>query len=259
LQLIPDSETTESLELVILAVGQQVEPVDGLPSVEDGRIMANPQGWVGGNIFAGGDAVLGPSSLIDAVAQGRQVASTIDRFFGGDGDIDETLLDEAARAWQTNPYIGREDGFSSRHALVPSRETRVSWAEIEQCYPKSSAVAEGLRCLKCNLMHDFGEVVLPPESWHPLNAVAVHAVVAEPGVYFIFDADKQLLSIKGVARLRESLIELFDQLEGGGLFFFTVEKAHYYTQRESELLQAYSEQYGKLPPGIGEDALDDLF
>lgn len=211
-------------------------------------------------IFASGDAVLGASSLIDAVAQGRSAASAIDRFLGGDGHIDESLLDEAAG--QTDPYIGRDEDFNRRHVILPEQHVvcgRSDWSEVEKIYTHEQAAAEGLRCLKCNLMHSMDEAALPPASWRVLDAAAVHAVTAEAGVYFIHDASKQVLAIKGVPDLRAALVELLDQLGHEIGYYFTIETAHYYSQRESELLQAYSAQQGRLPPGIGEDALDDLF
>jgi len=264
LEQVPGSMTTDTTDLVIAAVGQQVAGLAGLVCTAEGRIAVDAEGRLvgGGKVFAGGDAVLGPKSLIDAVAQGRQAASAIDRFLGGDGDIDETLLDETGRGWQTDPWIGREEEFNQRRQQAVPRqpvEARRHWDEVEHCYSVADAVAEGQRCLKCNLMHDIGEAQMPPESWHPLEAVAVHALPAESGVYFLFDANKQVLAIKGVADLQAALALLLAQQGDGVPLFFSIEPAHYYSQRESELLQAYSAQHGRLPPGIGEDALDDLF
>ena len=166
--------------------------------------------------------------------------------------------------WQTDPHIGRDDslGFNQRRVQPPPRlpaEARRNWDEVERCYAPEDAAAEGLRCLKCNLMHDIGEAQLPPESWRPLEAVAVNAVTTESGVYLLHDVNKQVLAIKGVANLREGLLEALDQAGSNMLLFFTIDVAHFYSQRESQLIQAYSEQHGHLPPGIGDDALDDLF
>ncbi len=262
----PGSETTQTVDWLIAAVGQQLEPIQGVRCEEDGRIAIDARmqtetiGQAG--IFAAGDAVLGASSLIDAVAQGRQAASAVDRFLGGDGEIDESLLDETRAAWQTDPCIGRDEGFNCRHAVLPEQHVacgRSDWSEIEKIYTHEQATAEGLRCLKCNLMQHMDEAPLPPASWRVLDAAAVHAVAAEAGVYFIHDASKQVLSIKGVPDLHAALVELLNQLGHEICYYFTIEVAHYYSQRESELLQAYSSQHGCLPPGIGEDALDDLF
>lgn len=254
------SEKAQIVDLVIAAVGQQVEAMNGVESDDEGRIVVDAMAWTGqGCVFASGDAVLGPSTLIDAVAQGRQAAIGIDRFLGGDGDIEETLLDKEGASWQTDPYLGCDADFYRRRAMHPVLEHTSDWREVEQGYTHDQATAEGLRCLKCNLMHAMDEAQLPPTSWRTLDAVAVHALTTEAGVYSIYDANKQVLAIKGVPDLRAALIDVFGQVDTEARYFFTVEPSHYYSQRESELLQAYSEQQGRLPSGIGEDALDDLY
>ncbi len=266
LEKAPGSEFVSAADLVITAVGQQVEEISGfgLQRDADGRIQVRDDSFLTSRagVYAGGDAVLGPTSLIDAVAQGRKAASAIDRFLGGDGDIEETLLDEEWREWHTDPQIGREDGFNQRRVEAPPRlpaDARRNWDEVEQCHASASAQVEGQRCLKCNLMHGIGEAQLPPESWRPLEAVAVHAVTTESGVYLLHDAEKQVLAIKGVANLRNGLLEALEQTEDEPPLFFTVEPAHFFSQRESQLIQSYSEQHGRMPPGIGDDALDELF
>ncbi len=267
LEKVRDSETSMPADLVIAAVGQQVECIAGfaVQCDEQGRIKVREDSLLTSRsgVFAGGDAVLGPTSLIDAVAQGRKAAEAIDIYLGGDGDIEEVLLNEEWRDWETDPQIGREDDFNQCRVLPPPvlpakpSSVRQNWDEIERCYTPAGAAAEGLRCLKCNLMHGIGEAQLPPESWQPLEAVAVHAVTSDAGVFLLHDADKQILAIKGVANLREGLLEVMATVDRP--LFFTIEPAHYYSQRESQLIQAYSEQHGRLPSGVGEDILDDLF
>ena len=39
-------------------------------------------------IFAAGDVVMGPASIIEAIAQGRRASISIDTYLGGDGLID---------------------------------------------------------------------------------------------------------------------------------------------------------------------------
>ena len=44
-------------------------------------------------VFAGGDVVTGPASIIGAIAQGRKAAEAMDRYLGGTGDITETFAE----------------------------------------------------------------------------------------------------------------------------------------------------------------------
>ncbi len=264
LEGVPGSEASTSVGLLIVATGQVVQRMAGVAADEQGRVVVDDTGKLPGSapLFAGGDAVTGPSSLIDAVARGRLAAMSIDRHLGGDGDIDETLLDADAQAWQTSPWLGREEGFNQRRATEPPSQHLKpcpGWDEIETCYPAQDAIAEGLRCLKCNAIHEIGEAVLPPVSWRRLDLLNAHATAAEAGVYTLFDVDKQVLAIKGAANVQAALLDVLAQEGEKRLMFFEVEMAHYYSQRESELLQVFSEQHGRLPPGVGEDAIDDLF
>lgn len=257
------TERVDVYDLVIVAIGQQIDGLADMPHDSAGRIRTDATAAVAGieGLFAGGDVVSGPRSLVDAVAQGRLAASSIDRYLGGTGEIDELLLDEAWRDWHTDPRIGREEGFNQRQGIAVAQQLgQRNWQEVEGVYTAAQARAEGQRCLKCNLMQSMQEAALPPLLQHALNMEQLHAVPAAAGVYFILDDDGQILDIKGVANLQAALYELLSQLGSeAARLAFRFEEAHFFSQRENELLQAYSEQHGKLPPGVGEDDLDDLF
>jgi NADPH-dependent glutamate synthase beta subunit-like oxidoreductase len=264
--------------LLISAIGQQL----GLPGLVNalGKQALSAKGWLKVDdqlrlagfhkIFAGGDAVTGPASLIDAVAQGRQAASAIDRFLGGDGEIDEVLLDAPWRDWQTPDNIAQlpsenEPAFNQRKHIAAARrpvDLRQGWQDIEQAYPAADACAEALRCLKCNLMCAMAGAELPPDHRQPLTAANLASAPTQPGVYFIFDCNQTLLAIKGVTNLQSGLQEVLTELDlqdNVAGCSYHLEIAHFYSQRENELLQAYSEQHGRLPPGIGDDELEELF
>ena len=62
--------------------------------------------------------------------------------------------------------------------------------------------------------------------------------------------------IKGVENLRQGLTEQIER--GGDAVAFIFEEAAMYTSRESQMMQAYLQEHGKMPGG-GSDELDDLF
>ena len=99
--------------------------------------------------------------------------------------------------------------------------------------------------------------MLPPESWLELNEDNVAGVTEESGVYQLLDADKTVLAIKGVENLREGLQGMLGKSDEAKYFIF--ELAPFFTQRENQLVQAYMEQYGSMPKGVGADDMDDLF
>ena len=89
------SEFKMTFDNVIEAIGQQPEiPAEfGLQVSKGNLLAANPDtlATAKAGIFAGGDAVTGPASVIEAIASGRQAAISIDKYLGGKGLIDQTL------------------------------------------------------------------------------------------------------------------------------------------------------------------------
>ena len=133
---------------------------------------------------------------------------------------------------------------------------RGGWDEVEKGFEDATARAEAARCFKCNLAPKITDAVLPPESWLDFESQVVAGMSTEAGVFQLLDADKNVLMIKGVENLQRGLQE---QLGGShGAVAFTFEEAAMYTSRESQMIQAYLQEHGKMPGG-GSDELDDLF
>ncbi|MCC4117339.1 FAD-dependent oxidoreductase [Aromatoleum toluclasticum] len=253
-------EVVEGVDLVIAAIGQFPNRFEGFGVETDrkGRITVREDSMLTSRpkVYAGGDCVLGPSTLIESVAQGRVAASAMDVVLGGDGDISEVLLRDG---WETSPYIGRKEGFNKIrkfHPIMLAPEQRTGWDEVELGFDDATARAEAARCFKCNLAPKIADAVLPPESSLKFDEATIASVPTESGVFQLLDAEKNVLMIKGVENLREGLMEQFER--GGDATNFVFEEAALFTSRESQMIQAYLQQFGKMPGG-GSDELDDLF
>ena len=258
---VPGSEYQENVDLVIAAIGQRPQTFEkfGVQTDKSSRIQVREDSLLTSRpgVYAGGDAVLGPASLIGAVAQGRKAAAAMDAFLGGDGNIEEKLLPDD---WDTDPHIGREEGFSRTkrfHPVFIAPAARNNWTEVELGLAPEAAQAEAQRCLKCNLAAQITDALLPPESWLEFNTAGVAGVSLEAGVLQLLDAEKKVLLIKGVENLRAGLEELLEKADIAK--FFVVEEAPFFSQRENQLIQSYMQQYGDMPPGVGADEMDDLF
>jgi NADPH-dependent glutamate synthase beta subunit-like oxidoreductase len=161
-------ETKRSLdtEQVILAIGQTAEldfcrdfgfaaDQNEIP-VGNGLISADPQTQeteVDG-VFAGGDAVSGPSTIIHAIAAGRRAATHIDRYLGGDGIVSPSHKRSAAAV----SYEGKRTyGFADLKRTTPPTlavdERHEGFAEIDLCYDDEQVVDEVNRCFHCDLEH----------------------------------------------------------------------------------------------------------
>ena len=102
-------------------------------------------------VFAVGDAVTGMDSVIGAIASGRQGAAAVDRYLGGDGDIDEHLAPiEKPPAW-----LGPGDGFAGMNRLEATSirvENRINdFCRILEPMEEKEAISESSRCLQCDL------------------------------------------------------------------------------------------------------------
>ncbi len=257
---VAGSEFTEDVDLVISAIGQRPEEIKGygVQLAKNNRVQVHEDTMLTSRpgVYAGGDCVLGPSTLIESVAQGRKAAAAIDAYLGGDGNIEEKLLPD----WDTDPRIGREEDFNTRKRLHPifiDPAKRNNWDEVELGFDDATARAEALRCLKCNLAAKIEDMVLPPEAWLEFTAENVAGVPTDACVFQLLDADKKVLLIKGVENLREGLEAMLDKADIAKYFVF--EDAPFFSQRENQLVQAYMQQYGGMPPGVGADEMDDLF
>ena len=87
---IPGSEFTVKVDAVITALGQEsnwccLTPECACTLTEWGTMNIDPLTLQSNDpdIFAGGDAARGPQSVIEAIADGRQAAISIDRYIKG--------------------------------------------------------------------------------------------------------------------------------------------------------------------------------
>ncbi|MCS6902703.1 MAG: NADH-quinone oxidoreductase subunit NuoF [Candidatus Bipolaricaulota bacterium] len=149
---IPHSEFSLSVDRVISAIGEAPEIPEGfgLRQTKWNTLVVDPDTLMTERpgVFAGGDVVTGPASVIEAIAAGRRVASSIDIYLGGDGDISERLLDPEEDA----PFE-LEEGERPR---VPIRALRTQerlggFREVELGYTAEEAISEARRCLMCDL------------------------------------------------------------------------------------------------------------
>jgi formate dehydrogenase (NADP+) beta subunit len=253
-------EVCEGVDLVIAAVGQYPKRFEAFKVHTDqkGRITVREDSMLSSRpgVYAGGDCVLGPSTLIDSIAQGRVAAAAIDKQLGGDGDIEEKLLNDG---WESNPYLGSDLAFNKLrtfHPIVLDPVERGGWNEVDQGFSDATARAEAARCFKCNLAPKISDALLPPESWLAFTAQVISGVSRESGVFQLLDADKNVLMIKGVENLNQGLTDQLGRINEAMAFIF--EQAAMYTSRESQMIQAYLQTHGKMPGG-GSDELDDLF
>ncbi|MBN2239316.1 MAG: FAD-dependent oxidoreductase [Dehalococcoidales bacterium] len=148
---IEGSEFKMVFDNVIEAIGQQPDIPDefGLPVSQGNTIVVDPDTLATDKkgIYAGGDAVNGPASVIEAIANGRRVAVSIDKYLGGSGEIDQTL---APPEIELPPLEEAEEQFRPDVSMLTVSQRIKSFAEVEAGYSIENAIWEASRCLRCD-------------------------------------------------------------------------------------------------------------
>jgi NADH-quinone oxidoreductase subunit F len=115
----------------------QVNPVSGQTSEK----------W----IFSGGDAVTGPSSVVEAVAAGERAAVGIDQYLTGANHAFWRDVHEVDTAF--DPDADPSDATREKLNLISVERRRGNFAEVEQPWCEAVAVRQAARCLRC----DYGK------------------------------------------------------------------------------------------------------
>jgi len=250
---IEGSEFQLEFDTVISAIGQRSEVPKGLHLSFDGGIETRINPAKG--VYIGGDLLTGPKTVIDAIASGRRGAVLIDKFLGGDGNLDRVFLEvEGADLW-SGPCAGEIEKRRPSMPMLPAEERVSNFSEIHFGLDPQTAMAEARRCLGCDLRFRMKQAVLPPELWLPLEEINIQSLPEAEGVYVLFDEKKEVLQISGVENIRKALVEELGR--EGGARFFSFEEDPMFTSKERQLIQQYMKRHGRMPPG--NDELNDLF
>ncbi len=152
---IPGSEFNGEYTLMIKATGQESVVPDkyGLVVERGGRIKVDPETLATSRegVYAGGDVASGPASVIEAIAAGRQAAKSIDKYLGGEGNIDEVL---APPEEEVAPFdIGEAEGEKYRPPMkmLPLDERLKGYAQVVLGFDEEKVIEETKRCLRCDL------------------------------------------------------------------------------------------------------------
>jgi len=157
---IEGSEFVVDTDMVIEAIGQtpdtsfikngEIQTGRGGTVVADRRTLATGRE----GIFAGGDAVTGPQTVIEAIAAGQRAASSIRRYLQGE---------ELSPLVERNGYepiaissVPPSDEETREKARIKASEIamssrKTSFKEVTLTYSPDEAIEEASRCLRCDL------------------------------------------------------------------------------------------------------------
>jgi len=149
----PGSETIINADNVMTAIGQTADlsfaRAESISLDPEDRIQANPVTLQTSlpNVFAGGDVLYGPKSIVDAIGSGREAALSIDRYLKG---LSLALDRDKPFVPIKKPYMEKYDSAkrSEMPCLAPEARTK-NFMEVELGFNAEMITRESKRCISC--------------------------------------------------------------------------------------------------------------
>ncbi|MEW6489234.1 MAG: NAD(P)-binding protein [Thermodesulfobacteriota bacterium] len=198
---VKGSEFVLEVDAVVPAIGQQCDLsflANGSGALVNrwNNIDADPVTFATSlpGVFAGGDAVTGPATVVKAVNAGKEAAISIDRYLRG-----EDLAAGRARNWEENLADPGDTSAVPRAARVPMphlppAERATHFREVIGPLTEAQARAEAQRCLSCGICSECYQCVeacvakaVAHDDAARVRELEVGAVIAAPG-FEPFDA-----------------------------------------------------------------------
>ncbi|MDY7041081.1 MAG: FAD-dependent oxidoreductase, partial [Chloroflexota bacterium] len=154
---VEGSEFILEVDTVIPAIGQAP---DTAALARDGSLEVRSRGTLVADmvtlatsregVFAGGDVVNGPATVIEAIAAGRRAAQAIDQYLEGPGLFDRSAeLAELADSLDLGEILDKNTRVA---APLRSASKRVEdFKMVELTLSEEAAIEEARRCLRCDL------------------------------------------------------------------------------------------------------------
>ncbi|HDM26904.1 MAG TPA: 4Fe-4S ferredoxin, partial [Candidatus Bathyarchaeota archaeon] len=150
---IPNSEFTLPFDTIIVAIGEAPKTAylsSSLKLDRRGRIEVDSLTLETSmkGVFAGGDVVTGPATVVEAIAAGKRAAESIHRYLRG---LD--LRAGRRRPKKVERRMAPPVSWKVRAPVpvLPPEERIKGFMEVELGYDEETAIREASRCLKCAL------------------------------------------------------------------------------------------------------------
>jgi len=152
--VVEGTEFSLKVDTVISAIGQVPDlsgfadlkvTERGLLQVDPDTLMTNLRG-----VFAGGDVVTGPATVVEAIEAGRRAAEKIDLYLRGEeikGSEEPPLVVDKKAVWRRSEDLKEAERQVPK--LIPLSERVRSFKEIKAGYTMEEARREAERCLAC--------------------------------------------------------------------------------------------------------------
>ncbi|MEW6664017.1 MAG: NAD(P)-binding protein [Thermodesulfobacteriota bacterium] len=165
---VEGSEHVIEVDSVVSAIGQRVdrmglENVEGLHWTKWGTLVADTvtSATSAEGIFSGGDLVLGPATVVEAIGAGKRAADGIDRFLRGlpQPKMPPVPSRRMRMGLTQVPAISKMTIRRPEMPLLGPERRRVTFQQVELGYEEATARQEAKRCLRCDICKRCGKCV----------------------------------------------------------------------------------------------------
>jgi formate dehydrogenase major subunit len=162
---VDGSEFDVELDYILAAIGQKtnVNFIDDINKFADEKLVINKWGDIDAdkktfqtsikNVFACGDGVTGPATLIEAIAQGRKAAVSCNQYLKEKQITGEKFefISKRDNFEKQIPedYLGKYSEQSREEMPTIDPDKRRNFEEVELGYSDAAAAEETNRCLEC--------------------------------------------------------------------------------------------------------------
>jgi NADPH-dependent glutamate synthase beta subunit-like oxidoreductase len=257
---IAGSEFILEVDNVIAAIGQEPDlsllvPNDDFELTKRSTFIVNPRTGMTNieGVFAGGDAVSGPDTVIGAIKAGKTAARGADEFLSGDLENNPNIYKfngehrtselELLRL-RKNQLLLSPEQMAKRNPekLLDTVQRITSFAEVELPFTSEEATSEAHRCLSCRMCIGCGVC----QAVCPKNAID-YTLGDE---YLLINA-KEVMKFPGVIESLERIDKNLKELYKNSLNVVTPMEIEYMLKPESVYEGKIQRPYdGEIPQNI---------
>jgi NADH-quinone oxidoreductase subunit F len=164
---VPGTDASMTVSTVLVAVGEEPDPSilpegAGIEVSAFAGIVADQRTLSTGKagVFAGGDVVSGPKTMIDAVASGRRAAGAIHAYLSGAHDGEAEILATVRYPTSPDDRLALDLGSRPRARVPLPRFEPGSFTAGQLGFDEDAAVTEARRCFRCDALDTCATVVV---------------------------------------------------------------------------------------------------
>ena len=165
---VEGSDFVIDADTVISAIGQRIDieclsDLKGLKWTRRQTIQANTVSMETSipGMFAGGDAVTGPATVVEAIGAGKRAAEAIDRYLSGipQPKMPPVPVRRSRVEWMEVPASTKMTLRRPEMPLLNLERRRTTFQQVELGYTENVVREEARRCLRCDICLRCGKCV----------------------------------------------------------------------------------------------------